>query len=174
MSCCSAGRVGAGSCARPAVEPARSKTTVRATPTRQERPRWPCIAVLLWAPPSLPQVAALGRLCYESSTMRVIGMIGLGLLGHALASRLLAAGHALVGYDVLPERVAALARPGGKAAEPGERRDPFRQHVIAHESVARGEEPRGQRMAEEPEADHPDDAHGARLIAQPSERGNLR
>lgn len=43
-------------------------------------------------------------------------MIGLGLLGHALASRLLAAGHAVVGYDVLPDRIGALARLGGKAA----------------------------------------------------------
>ncbi len=48
--------------------------------------------------------------------MRVIGMVGLGLLGHALASRLLAAGHAVLGYDVLPERTEALARLGGKAA----------------------------------------------------------
>jgi len=56
------------------------------------------------------------RLCYESSTVRTIGMIGLGLLGHALASRLLAAGHAVVGYDVLPEQRGALARLGGKAA----------------------------------------------------------
>ena len=43
-------------------------------------------------------------------------MIGLGLLGHALASRLLAAGHAVVGYDVLPDRIETLARIGGKAA----------------------------------------------------------
>jgi len=48
--------------------------------------------------------------------MRVIGMIGLGLLGHALASRLLAAGHAVVGYDVAPERIEALGRLGGKGA----------------------------------------------------------
>ena len=56
------------------------------------------------------------RLCYDSSTMRVIGMIGLGLLGHALASRLLAAGDAVVGYDVAPERIEALGRLGGKGA----------------------------------------------------------
>lgn len=41
-------------------------------------------------------------------------MIGLGLLGHALASRLLAAGHEVVGYDVLAPRVEALAALGGK------------------------------------------------------------
>jgi 3-hydroxyisobutyrate dehydrogenase-like beta-hydroxyacid dehydrogenase len=49
--------------------------------------------------------------------MNAIGMIGLGLLGHALASRLLAAGHPVVGYDVLPERMRALVALGGKAAE---------------------------------------------------------
>jgi len=43
-------------------------------------------------------------------------MIGLGLLGHALASRLLAAGHVVVGYDVLPDKIAALAQIGGKSA----------------------------------------------------------
>jgi 3-hydroxyisobutyrate dehydrogenase-like beta-hydroxyacid dehydrogenase len=45
-----------------------------------------------------------------------VAVIGLGLLGHALASRLLAAGHAVVGYDLLPERVDALSRLGGKGA----------------------------------------------------------
>jgi 3-hydroxyisobutyrate dehydrogenase-like beta-hydroxyacid dehydrogenase len=48
--------------------------------------------------------------------MRAIGMIGLGLLGHALASRLLVAGHVVLGYDVLPARTEALAELGGKAA----------------------------------------------------------
>ncbi len=43
-------------------------------------------------------------------------MIGLGLLGHALASRLLASGHAVVGHDVLAERTDALLALGGKAA----------------------------------------------------------
>ena len=55
------------------------------------------------------------RLWYHSGTVTSIGMIGLGLLGHALASRLLAAGHAVVGYDVRPEQGDALARLGGKA-----------------------------------------------------------
>jgi len=48
--------------------------------------------------------------------MKTVGFIGLGLLGHALASRLVAAGHEVAGYDVLPERRAALAALGGKAA----------------------------------------------------------
>ena len=56
------------------------------------------------------------RLWYHSGTVTSIGMIGLGLLGHALASRLLAAHHAVVGYDVLPEKVEAFARLGGRAA----------------------------------------------------------
>ena len=49
-------------------------------------------------------------------TLPAIGVIGLGLLGHAIASRLLKAGHAVVGFDVLPERIAALTTLGGKAA----------------------------------------------------------
>ena len=48
--------------------------------------------------------------------MTTVGMIGLGLLGHALASRLLGAGHTVVGYDVLPEKTAGLVAIGGKAA----------------------------------------------------------
>jgi 3-hydroxyisobutyrate dehydrogenase-like beta-hydroxyacid dehydrogenase len=48
--------------------------------------------------------------------MGTVGIVGLGLLGSAVASRLLAAGHAVVGHDVLPERVAALAARGGKPA----------------------------------------------------------
>jgi 3-hydroxyisobutyrate dehydrogenase-like beta-hydroxyacid dehydrogenase len=48
--------------------------------------------------------------------MSAVGMIGLGLLGHALASRLLAAGRAVVGYDVLPERIEALVALGGTAS----------------------------------------------------------
>lgn len=48
--------------------------------------------------------------------MSTAGIIGLGLLGHALGSRLLAAGHELVGYDVLADKVEALVALGGKAA----------------------------------------------------------
>jgi 3-hydroxyisobutyrate dehydrogenase-like beta-hydroxyacid dehydrogenase len=50
-----------------------------------------------------------------------IGIVGVGLLGHAVASRLRAAGHDVVGYDVAPaclERLAALGgRPARSAAE---------------------------------------------------------
>jgi L-threonate 2-dehydrogenase len=45
-----------------------------------------------------------------------VGIIGLGLLGHAVASRLLAGGFEVVGYDVVPDRVAELARLGGRGA----------------------------------------------------------
>jgi 3-hydroxyisobutyrate dehydrogenase-like beta-hydroxyacid dehydrogenase len=45
-----------------------------------------------------------------------VGIVGVGLLGHAVASRLLAAGHGVVGHDVLPDRVAALVALGGEAA----------------------------------------------------------
>jgi 3-hydroxyisobutyrate dehydrogenase-like beta-hydroxyacid dehydrogenase len=45
-----------------------------------------------------------------------IGVVGLGLLGHAISARLLKAGHAVIGFDVLPEKVAALEALGGQAA----------------------------------------------------------
>ena len=48
--------------------------------------------------------------------MATIGIVGLGLLGHAVASRLRAAGHDVVGCDVVPERVAALRALGGTSA----------------------------------------------------------
>jgi len=34
--------------------------------------------------------------------MSTIGVVGLGLLGHAVSARLLKAGHAVIGFDVLP------------------------------------------------------------------------
>ena len=48
--------------------------------------------------------------------MTTVGVVGLGLLGHAIAARLLKAGHGVVGFDVLPDRVGALTSMGGKAA----------------------------------------------------------
>jgi 3-hydroxyisobutyrate dehydrogenase-like beta-hydroxyacid dehydrogenase len=48
--------------------------------------------------------------------MATIGIVGLGLLGHAIASRLLHAGHAVIGFDVLPERVGTLEAQGGRGA----------------------------------------------------------
>jgi 3-hydroxyisobutyrate dehydrogenase-like beta-hydroxyacid dehydrogenase len=49
--------------------------------------------------------------------MTTVGLVGLGLLGHAVASRLLKAGHAVVGFDVLQARVDALTALGGEAAQ---------------------------------------------------------
>jgi putative dehydrogenase len=48
--------------------------------------------------------------------MTTIGIVGLGLLGHAVASRLIKAGHRVVGVDLLPARVEALTALGGTAA----------------------------------------------------------
>jgi 3-hydroxyisobutyrate dehydrogenase-like beta-hydroxyacid dehydrogenase len=48
--------------------------------------------------------------------MSTIGLVGLGLLGHAIASRLIKAGHTVVGFDIVPDRVSALTAMGGKSA----------------------------------------------------------
>jgi putative dehydrogenase len=48
--------------------------------------------------------------------MTTVGIVGLGLLGHAVASRLIKAGHRVVGVDLLPARVEALTALGGAAA----------------------------------------------------------
>ena len=45
-----------------------------------------------------------------------VGLIGLGLVGSALAERLLAAGQRVVGWDIDPGRVAALGANGGDVA----------------------------------------------------------
>jgi 3-hydroxyisobutyrate dehydrogenase-like beta-hydroxyacid dehydrogenase len=45
-----------------------------------------------------------------------IGIIGLGLLGSALAQRLLEAGHAVLGFDIDWQRQAALEKMGGRFA----------------------------------------------------------
>ena len=46
--------------------------------------------------------------------MTTVGVVGLGLLGHAVASRLIAAGHRVAGYDVVAERRDALKSLGGE------------------------------------------------------------
>jgi 3-hydroxyisobutyrate dehydrogenase-like beta-hydroxyacid dehydrogenase len=48
--------------------------------------------------------------------VRNVGMIGLGLLGTAIAERLLRAGYEVVGFDLSDERRQALATAGGRAA----------------------------------------------------------
>lgn len=49
--------------------------------------------------------------------MAQVGIVGLGLLGSAIASRLIAAGHELVGFDLSPACRESLAAAGGAAAE---------------------------------------------------------
>ncbi len=49
--------------------------------------------------------------------MTTVGVVGVGLLGHAVASRLRANGHAVVGYDVVPACVERLAALGGTPAK---------------------------------------------------------
>jgi len=46
-----------------------------------------------------------------------VGVVGLGLLGHAVAIRLRGAGHAVVGYDIVPVCVDRLVALGGTAAK---------------------------------------------------------
>jgi len=48
--------------------------------------------------------------------MTTVGLVGLGLLGHAVASRFSGAGHTVVGFDVLAARAQALAEMGGRTA----------------------------------------------------------
>jgi 3-hydroxyisobutyrate dehydrogenase-like beta-hydroxyacid dehydrogenase len=45
-----------------------------------------------------------------------IGIVGLGIMGGAMARALLAAGHPVIGYDVDPRRARALERAGGQIA----------------------------------------------------------
>ena len=49
--------------------------------------------------------------------MTTIGLVGVGLLGGAVASRLRAAGHAVVGYDVAPASMDQLVALGGTPAK---------------------------------------------------------
>jgi 3-hydroxyisobutyrate dehydrogenase len=47
---------------------------------------------------------------------RAIGFIGLGLMGQAFTKRLVARGHRVTGYDVVPQKVEAAARHGVRPA----------------------------------------------------------
>jgi 2-hydroxy-3-oxopropionate reductase len=46
-----------------------------------------------------------------------IGFIGLGIMGKPMARNLLKAGHQVVCYDIIPEKVAAVASAGAEAAD---------------------------------------------------------
>lgn len=48
--------------------------------------------------------------------MATIGLVGVGLLGTAVATRLLAAGHRVVGFDTAADRLRGLLDLGGEAA----------------------------------------------------------
>jgi 3-hydroxyisobutyrate dehydrogenase-like beta-hydroxyacid dehydrogenase len=48
--------------------------------------------------------------------MTTVGVVGLGIMGSAMSPHLLTAGFAVHGYDVVPERTAALVAAGGTAA----------------------------------------------------------
>src|SRR2546427_11260453 len=51
-----------------------------------------------------------------SAGMTTVGVVGLGLLGSAVAARLRAGGHVVVGYDVVAEKGQALVAGGGGGA----------------------------------------------------------
>jgi 3-hydroxyisobutyrate dehydrogenase-like beta-hydroxyacid dehydrogenase len=48
--------------------------------------------------------------------MERVGLIGIGLVGSAVAERLLGAGYSVVGYDIAEEQTAAFRQLGGEAA----------------------------------------------------------
>ena len=50
------------------------------------------------------------------SENKPVGIVGVGLLGGAVSGVLLKAGHQVVGYDVVPEKVTALMAQGGRPA----------------------------------------------------------
>lgn len=52
----------------------------------------------------------------SSSAPKRLGIVGLGLMGQAMAKRYLAAGFEVVGWDVAVEARAALCKQGGRAA----------------------------------------------------------
>jgi len=52
--------------------------------------------------------------------MATIGIVGLGLLGSAVAARLRGGGHDVVGHDLVAEKVRALEALGGQAASSAE------------------------------------------------------
>src|SRR5579862_4022176 len=49
-------------------------------------------------------------------SLETVGLVGVGLLGTALAERLVRAGFPVLGYDVNPERCQALVERGGQVA----------------------------------------------------------
>src|SRR5512132_1726890 len=74
--------------------------------------------------------------------MSTIGIVGLGLLGHAIASRLIKAGHAVVGFDVVPDRVSALTAMGGESApSPAAVAPPVEAAIFGADGILAGARP---------------------------------
>jgi 3-hydroxyisobutyrate dehydrogenase len=81
-----------------------------------------------------------GQVTAEARSDRnTVGLIGVGLLGQALAYRLLGAGLDVVGFDVDPAKTAKLAELGGRAAsslaELAQRCDPVVLAVFSTDQV---------------------------------------
>ncbi len=75
-----------------------------------------------------------------SAPARLVGWIGIGKMGLPMAGHLLAARHAVLAYDVVPEHVAALAEQGGeRAASVKEvaRRAPIVLSSLPHDAALR-------------------------------------
>ena len=53
----------------------------------------------------------------EPTSVQAIGIIGLGLMGTAIATRLLRAGYSVLGFDVASQQRQSLAKIGGTVAE---------------------------------------------------------
>jgi 3-hydroxyisobutyrate dehydrogenase-like beta-hydroxyacid dehydrogenase len=49
-----------------------------------------------------------------------IGLIGLGLMGGAMARNLLLAGYSVIGHDIDPKKVEGIVKAGGKTLPPGQ------------------------------------------------------
>ncbi|MBY0396396.1 MAG: NAD(P)-binding domain-containing protein, partial [Thermoleophilia bacterium] len=54
---------------------------------------------------------------FASENPGPIGLVGLGLMGEAIAVRLIAGGHRVVGHDIAPSRRHAFQALGGEVAE---------------------------------------------------------
>src|SRR6185295_1701014 len=67
-------------------------------------------------PPDTRGAAGSPR-CSSRPLVTTVGIVGVGLLGDAVASRLRAAGHAVVGYDVVPAAMERLVAMGGTPAK---------------------------------------------------------
>jgi 3-hydroxyisobutyrate dehydrogenase-like beta-hydroxyacid dehydrogenase len=50
------------------------------------------------------------------ATGEAVGVVGLGIMGSAMAANIIGAGFPVIGYDVLPQRRAALSKAGGRVA----------------------------------------------------------